>query len=109
MSKRKVAVIGGGAAGIVAAIEAAEHGAEVTIFERNDRVGKKILATGNGKCNLSNRKMDLSCFHTLDKKKLATCLDRFHVEDTIVFFEKLGLMIKDKNGYLYTASEQIRC
>ena len=106
MSKRKVAVIGGGAAGIVAAIEAAEHGAEVTIFERNDRVGKKILATGNGKCNLSNRKMDLSCFHTLDKKKLATCLDRFHVEDTIVFFEKLGLMIKDKNGYLYPASEQ---
>lgn len=106
MSKRKVAVIGGGAAGIVAAIEAADNGAEVTIFERNDRIGKKILATGNGKCNLSNMKMDSSCFHTMDKEKLKACLENFGVEDTLKFFEKLGLMIKNKNDYLYPASEQ---
>ncbi len=106
MSRRKIAVIGGGAAGIVAAIEAADNGAEVTIFERNDRIGKKILATGNGKCNLSNMQMDRSCFHTMDENKLEACLDRFGVEETLHFFEKLGLMIKNKNGYLYPASEQ---
>ncbi len=106
MRKRKVAVIGGGAAGIAAALTAASNGAEVTIFERNDRIGKKILATGNGKCNLSNKQMFSACFHTLDEKKLEECLERFGVQDTINFFKNLGLMIKDKNGYLYPASEQ---
>ncbi len=106
MSKKKVAVIGGGAAGIAAALEAADNGADVTIFEKNDRVGKKILATGNGKCNLSNLQMTKECFHTSDEKKLSDCLGRFGVKETIAFFEGLGLMIKDKNGYLYPASEQ---
>ena len=106
MSKNKVAVIGGGAAGIIAAIIASDGGADVTIFEGNDRIGKKILATGNGKCNLSNMNMDVSCFHTRDKNKLSRCLERFGVKDTKAFFESLGLMIKDKNGYLYPASEQ---
>ena len=59
----KVAVIGGGAAGMMAAITAAENGANVTIYERNDRVGKKILATGNGKCNFSNTHMQPAFFH----------------------------------------------
>jgi len=106
MGRRKIAVIGGGAAGIVAAIVAADNGAEVTLFERNERIGKKILATGNGKCNLSNQQMDKSCFHTMDESKLEDCLERFGVEETLHFFEKLGLMIKNKNGYLYPASEQ---
>ena len=105
-AKRKVAVIGGGAAGIAAALTAAEQGANVTIFERNERIGKKILATGNGKCNLSNRAMSLDCFHTSDEAKLKSCLERFGVEETIAFFENIGLMIKDKNGYLYPLSEQ---
>ena len=106
MRKKKVAVIGGGAAGIAAALEAARHGVQVTIFEKNDRVGKKILATGNGKCNLSNRLMGPECFHTTDREKLAYCLQQFGVEETVGFFEELGLMIKDKNGYLYPVSEQ---
>ena len=49
-----IAIIGGGASGLVAAIEAARGGANVVIFESADRVGKKIMATGNGRCNLSN-------------------------------------------------------
>ena len=48
---RKVAVVGGGAAGMMAAVQEAYAGARVTVYERNDRVGKKILSTGNGKCN----------------------------------------------------------
>lgn len=106
MRQKKIAVIGGGAAGIVAAITAAGQGAEVTIFERNDRIGKKILATGNGKCNLGNLYMTPECFNTMDPKKLSRCLERFSTKETIAFFEELGLMIKEKNGYLYPISEQ---
>ena len=52
---RQVAVIGGGVAGMTAAVFAAESGAEVTIIEQKERVGKKILSTGNGRCNFTNR------------------------------------------------------
>lgn len=54
---KKIAVIGGGPAGMMAAIQAARVGAQVELYERNDRVGKKILATGNGKCNFSNKEI----------------------------------------------------
>ena len=59
----RIGIIGGGAAGMVAAITAARAGAEVTIFEKMDRVGKKLLATGNGRCNISNEHMELFHFH----------------------------------------------
>ena len=62
--RKTVGVIGGGAAGMMAAITAARQGASVTILEGNDRVGKKILSTGNGKCNLGNRKLDLEEYYT---------------------------------------------
>ena len=65
----KIAVIGGGAAGMMAAITAARLGAEVTIYERNDRVGKKILSTGNGKCNFSNRDFSVEYYYG-DKERL---------------------------------------
>ena len=55
---RKIAVVGGGAAGMMAAIQAAKAGARTDLYEKNDRVGKKLLATGNGKCNFSNRNMN---------------------------------------------------
>ena len=54
--KKRVGIIGGGASGLVAAIGAARNGAEVTVIEHMDRVGKKILSTGNGRCNLTNIK-----------------------------------------------------
>ena len=52
---KKVVVVGGGAAGLMAAIAAAKQGAKVTLLEKNKQVGKKILVTGNGRCNLTNR------------------------------------------------------
>ena len=61
--RKEIAVIGGGAAGMMAAIQAAYAGAAVTIYERNDRVGKKILSTGNGKCNFSNEIMNADCYY----------------------------------------------
>ena len=54
---RQIAVIGGGAAGMMAAVQAAAGGAAVAVYEKNDRVGKKILSTGNGRCNFSNEAM----------------------------------------------------
>ncbi len=101
-----IAIIGGGASGMMAAIQAAKKHATVTIFEKNDRVGKKILMTGNGKCNLSNTNFDLRFFHSDTKTDLSTFFDAFGVKETISFFEKEGMLIKNKNGYLYPASEQ---
>lgn len=105
-NKIRVGVIGGGAAGMTAAISAAKMGADVTILEGGERVGKKILSTGNGKCNLGNLDLGAEDYQGADRKWIAECLAEFGVQDTIRFFEGLGLMIKDKNGYLYPFSEQ---
>lgn len=104
--KRTIGIIGGGAAGLMAAITAAREGAQVTILERNDRVGKKILQTGNGKCNLGNRELSVECYHGGDKTLIESVLNRFTTEDTIRFFQSIGLLIKEKNGYLYPVCEQ---
>jgi len=103
---KKVGIIGAGAAGMTAAIAAAREGARVTLFERNDRVGKKILMTGNGRCNLGNRILDISMYHADRPDFLSDRLREFGTDETIAFFNGLGLMIKDKNGYLYPACEQ---
>lgn len=106
MMNRNVAVIGGGASGMMAAIAAARAGASVVIFEKNDRVGKKILATGNGKCNFSNRCMGAEYYYGSGSVRMADCLKKFGTEETVHFFERLGMRIKDRNGYLYPESGQ---
>lgn len=102
----KIGIIGGGAAGMMAAITAAGQGAEVTVLERGERVGKKILMTGNGKCNLGNIFLDLDKYYGSDKEWIGEALQRFGTEETLQFFHSLGLLIKNKNGYLYPACEQ---
>lgn len=106
----KIGIIGGGASGMAAAIAAAENGAEVTILEKNDRVGKKILATGNGKCNLSNLALSqgeyLTYYRSDDPEQILPIMEQFTVSDTLKLFHRLGLMTKDKNGYLYPECEQ---
>ena len=64
-----ILVIGGGPAGVCAAIAAAREGAKVTIIEQKDRLGKKILSTGNGRCNLTNEYMKDSCLLQAEIKK----------------------------------------
>lgn len=104
--RKEIAVIGGGAAGMMAAIQAAYAGAAVTIYERNDRVGKKILSTGNGKCNFSNEIMNADCYYGGGALFVDRIYESFGVDETKAFFDSLGMRIKDKNGYLYPASEQ---
>lgn len=105
MAKR-VLIIGGGASGMTAAIFAARQGASVTILEHMDRVGKKILSTGNGKCNLTNRRMEPECFRSGSPEFAMKVLSRFGEPETEEFFRDLGVVIKDRNGYLYPASSQ---
>lgn len=106
MKRRQVAIIGGGASGMMAAISAASNGAEVCIYEKNERIGKKILATGNGKCNFSNLVIDANCYRGSNTKAVMSILKRFTPEDCVSFFEEKGMLIKNRNGYLYPASEQ---
>ena len=106
MPMKKILVIGAGASGMMAALSAAGNGNQVVIYEKTDRVGKKILATGNGKCNLTNLNMGTEFYYTEDENKLARCLDLFSEQDTIAFFESLGLMTRQREGYVYPYCEQ---
>lgn len=106
MSKIRIGIIGGGAAGMMAAIIAARQGAEVTVLEANSRLGKKLLSTGNGKCNLGNLKLDISEYYCREPERLEVFLKRFGTDDVVSFFQGIGVILKEKNGYLYPASEQ---
>lgn len=97
---RRVAVIGGGAAGMMAAIKAAENGAEVTLIERNDRPGKKLRITGKGRCNVTNAcdtKEFLNHVPT-NPRFLYSALSCFSTEDTVAFFEEAGVPLKVERG-----------
>lgn len=104
---KKVLVIGGGASGLVAAIFAARQGAKVTILERTNRVGKKILATGNGRCNITNIDCDIRYFHGANPKFALGPLTAFDQNMTIQFFEELGISHKiEAGGKVYPYSDQ---
>jgi len=105
MSQTEVYVIGGGASGLVAAIVAKRNGAQVTILERNHRIGKKILATGNGRCNYTNVLANPTDYNNPDFVQQA--LTYFPPARAITFFEQLGIVPKVENeGKAYPLSEQ---
>lgn len=103
---KKVGVIGGGASGMMAAIAAAAEGAKVFILEHNEELGKKILATGNGKCNYTNNVQTADCYRSADSSFPWNVIQKYPVEKVLDFFEELGIVPKDKNGYIYPNSEQ---
>lgn len=103
---RKVAIIGAGAAGMTAAITAASNGAEVVVLEHMDRVGKKILSTGNGRCNFTNTYQDRSCYHSDNESFPWKIIEKFNAEQIIKLFEELGVYAKNRNGYMYPYSDQ---
>lgn len=102
-----VVVVGGGASGIMAAITARELGANVTILEKNPRLGKKILATGNSRCNLTNVNTCSTYYHGADPEFVAGILSQYDVKQTIKFFEKLGISHKvEEAGKVFPMSDQ---
>lgn len=103
----RIGVIGGGAAGMMAAITAAALGAEVIIIEHTARVGKKILSTGNGKCNFTNQNLSKDDFKGNHPSFTEPVLALFNNESTIKFFEKCGMAVTCKrDGYYYPYSGQ---
>lgn len=104
--KYDVIVIGGGASGMVAAITAARKGAKVAILEQNDRLGKKLLSTGNGKCNYTNENQDSVFYHSEHPETVQQVLVQFPLSETLEFFRELGVFPLVKKGGIYPNSEQ---
>lgn len=106
-TKKHVIVTGGGAAGMMTAIIARRQGAKVTILEKNARVGKKILATGNGRCNYTNINADICHYHGANPEFARSALSDFTAEDAIGFFENLGIAHKvEDRGKVFPMSDQ---
>lgn len=96
----KIAVVGGGPAGMMAAITAAENGAEVTLFEKNEKLGKKLYISGKGRCNLTNdcSPREFVSQVVSNSKFLFGAINKFSPADTIEFCEKYGLKLKTERG-----------
>ena len=102
-----IAVIGGGAAGLLAAVRLSQAGKHITLFERGERLGRKLSATGNGQGNVTNLHMGAEHYHTDDPALLARALQRFGAEETIAFLETLGgVFLPDARGRVYPAGRQ---
>ncbi|MBR3791272.1 MAG: NAD(P)/FAD-dependent oxidoreductase [Clostridia bacterium] len=103
----EIAVIGGGASGILAAITAARNGAKVTIYERCDRIGRKILATGNGRCNYTNVNAGVGNYHGKNPEFINDAINNFWTIETNSFFAELGMLTKvEENGKAFPYSLQ---
>lgn len=99
-----VCVIGGGAAGMLAALTAAENGHRVLLLERQSRVGRKLLATGNGRCNLSNYHVSPAHYHG-GAGFCDFALSQFDVGETLQYFASLGLLtVSEASGRIYPMS-----
>ena len=105
--KTEIAVIGGGASGLMAAITAKKSGKEVVILERKDRILKKVLITGNGRCNITNVNTNISNYFGKNIFSVENILNRFTPQDTMDFFNELGIVCNEENrGKVYPLSGQ---
>ncbi|MCD7738826.1 MAG: NAD(P)/FAD-dependent oxidoreductase, partial [Lachnospiraceae bacterium] len=102
----RIGIVGGGAAGLAAAVTACQLGAEVLLLEQTDRVGRKILSTGNGKCNFTNRRMGEEYYHSETADLLSCFVSQDSVSQVLDFFSGLGMLYREKNGGYYPYSEQ---
>lgn len=103
---KHIAVIGAGPAGMSAAIAAARNGAKVVVFERNDIAGKKLLLTGNGKCNFTNVDMHADYFSFEEGSMEAQVLETMSAKDVCDFFADLGVLSMERKGCFYPFTGQ---
>ena len=100
-----VVVVGGGASGLLCGGMLSERGVPVMVLEKNESAGRKLLATGNGRCNFTNRRMDLSCYYG-DREWLSAVLEDCAPEQVIEIFEKIGVYHREREGYVYPYNNQ---
>lgn len=101
MSFYDLAIIGGGASGLFCAVQARKRGLNVAIIECSDRVGKKLLATGNGRCNLTNIDVSSNKYNT---NFVETLITKYTVETVLNEFKNIGLLTRVENGRVYPYS-----
>ena len=101
----RVIVIGGGASGLVAAIYAAQTN-DVVLLEKNSKCGKKLLITGNGKCNYWNEDFNVSHFNSSNLDLLKKIISADNKNKILRFFDEIGIVPRIKNGYYYPMSNQ---
>ena len=104
MINLKVCVIGGGASGVVCAIKLARRGIDVVILEKNNCLLKKVLVTGNGKCNYFNDDMDIRHYRSNNIDFLKNIINDNNIKNVHKFFESIGIVPRIKNGYYYPYS-----
>ena len=110
MTGKQILIIGAGASGMMAAVSSAVHGARVTLLDHNAKPGRKLLLTGNGRCNLTNLDPHLwEKYHSSDPEALALCCRtlkrRMNTDRTLELFREMGLLTTDRDGYVYPLSE----
>ncbi len=107
--RKKIIVVGGGAAGCMAAVTACAAGGEVTLIEKNKTVAKKILSTGNGKCNFCHDVITPADFHLSDSDEfIGSVLKAYPVNKCLDDFRKMGITPLVRDGYVYPYSEQAK-
>lgn len=103
----KLIIVGGGASGIIAAINAKNLGIDVAIIEANNRIGKKLLVTGNGRCNITNENITLERYHSNNPNFFENTLEKFDLHATLDFFKTLGIYTTTlEDGKMYPLSLQ---
>ena len=103
----EIAVIGGGASGLIAAITARKAGKKVTILERKERILKKVLVTGNGRCNLTNARASISNYFGKNILLIENILNNFTSQNVMDFFYELGVICnEEERGKVYPLSGQ---
>lgn len=101
-----IIVAGAGASGMIAAYYAAITNKSVILLDHNDKIGRKILLTGNGKCNLTNLKMNSECYCRENAEFAMKVISKFDEKDVMNFFTENGLLLHEKNGYVYPNANQ---
>lgn len=109
MTTFDIIIIGGGASGMMAAIQASRLKRRVVLIEKNAELGRKILATGNGRCNLTNKFAESNRYHGGETKFIEQVLKQFNQFETMKFFENLGLVLKEENlGRIFPRTDEAK-
>lgn len=103
---RDYIIVGGGASGLMAAVLLARSGNEVTLLEHNEKIGRKLLATGNGKCNFTNRRQQKEYYRGEDAEFAWRLVQKYGPREFFSFLDSIGIVSKEKDGYFYPYSEQ---